>query len=123
MHPDWNVFDEKYDADIAILVLNENLTFSSNIRQVCMPMDDINIDGVKGTVVGWGVTESGIAEGIPRQTETVALNDSYCYRADSGIARYLVTHILNSIPHPVQIDQRLRICFEVLVGTFVLRDW
>ncbi|XP_037043063.1 insulin-like growth factor-binding protein complex acid labile subunit [Bradysia coprophila] len=88
MHPDWSVLEEKYDADIAILVLNENVTFSSNIRPVCLPTDDVNIEEVKGMVVGWGVTENGTAEGIPRQTETMALNDSYCYRTDNVIARY-----------------------------------
>ncbi|XP_037040377.1 protein artichoke-like [Bradysia coprophila] len=88
VHPDWNVLEEKYDADIAILVLNENVTFSSQIRPVCVPMDDDTIEGDKGTVVGWGLTENGTAEGIPRQTDSMALNDSYCYRADNVIARY-----------------------------------
>lgn len=88
VHPDWKYNDEKYDADIAILVLNENLTFSDHIRPVCMPPRNFLIDGLSGTVVGWGKTENGTAEGIPRKIEVNALNDMNCYETDQGIARY-----------------------------------
>lgn len=89
IHPDWNVSVEVYDADIAILLLSENFTYSNNIRPICIPSaDDFGIEGIKGTVVGWGLTENETKEGIPWQTETNALNDSYCYRTDHGLARY-----------------------------------
>ncbi|KAG4071377.1 hypothetical protein HA402_004081 [Bradysia odoriphaga] len=88
VHPDWKYNDEKYDADITILVLNENLTFSDHIRPVCMPPENFLIDGLLGTVVGWGKTENGTAEGIPKKIEVDALNDTYCYEMDEGIASY-----------------------------------
>ncbi|XP_037035531.1 toll-like receptor 7 isoform X1 [Bradysia coprophila] len=89
VHPDWKVNEEKYDADIAILVLIEVITFSNHIRPVCMPPADYLLDGLPGTVVGWGKTENGTAEGIPRKIEVNALNDTYCYERDDGIARYV----------------------------------
>lgn len=97
VHPDWNVTDEKYDADIAVLVLDANLTFSNHIRPICMPPADYLIDGIVGTVVGWGKTENGTAEGIPRKIEINALNDTYCYGADKGIARYSCFHVCRPV--------------------------
>ncbi|KAG4072242.1 hypothetical protein HA402_005964 [Bradysia odoriphaga] len=88
LHPDWQFNEEKYDADIAILVLNENISFSNHIRPVCMPPGNYLIDGLVGTVVGWGETENGTAEGIPKKIEINALNDTFCYETDKGIARY-----------------------------------
>lgn len=89
IHPDWNVNEENYDGDIAILVLTENITFSNHIRPVCMPPVDYFLDGLPGTVVGWGKTENGTAEDIPRKIEVNALNDTYCYETSDGIARYV----------------------------------
>lgn len=53
-----------------------------------MPPATYLLDGLVGTVVGWGRTENGTAEGIPRKIEINALNDTYCYETDKGIARY-----------------------------------
>ncbi|KAG4066426.1 hypothetical protein HA402_007062 [Bradysia odoriphaga] len=88
LHPNWNVVEDKYDADIAILVLNETLYFSDHIRPICMPPRKFLIEGLKGTVVGWGKTENGTAEGIPKKIDVTALNDEVCYETDDGIASF-----------------------------------
>lgn len=58
------MYDDKYDADIAVLVLSDNVTFTIYIQPVCMPADDVVVDSatidVKGTVVGWGLAENEI---------------------------------------------------------------
>lgn len=51
MHPDWKIFNEKYDADIAIFVLSDNVEFTKYIRPICMPEDDVEIDTM-GSIVG-----------------------------------------------------------------------
>lgn len=51
VHPDWKVFNEKYDADIAIFVLSEIVDFTKYIRPICMPDDDPPIDAT-GSIVG-----------------------------------------------------------------------
>ncbi len=51
VHPDWRVFNEKYDADIAILVLSEMVDFTNYIRPICMPDDYPPIDA-QGSIVG-----------------------------------------------------------------------
>lgn len=83
IHPDWKVYEEAYDADIAILLLSEEITFTDLIQPVSLPADDEFIDGttinLTGTIVGWGVTVE-----YPSQATIKALNDSYCYRSDHG---------------------------------------
>lgn len=51
VHPDWKPFNEKYDADLAILALSEIVEFTTYIRPICMPDDDPPIDAM-GSIVG-----------------------------------------------------------------------
>lgn len=51
VHEDWNFISMSYDADIAILILNEAVRFTEFITPVCLPTPRVNapIDG--GTIV------------------------------------------------------------------------
>ena len=51
LHPYWESSSEKYDADLAILVLSQTVEFTKNIRPVCMPENDPPVD-VLGSIVG-----------------------------------------------------------------------
>lgn len=88
VHPDWKVYNDNYDADISIFVLNENVVFTNYIRPVCMPDDDIVNNDVTGSIVGWGLTESGAKANLeyPKQAFTKALNASYCLTTDPYVA-------------------------------------
>lgn len=50
IHPEWKVYHEKYDADIAIFVLSNMVEFTKYIRPVCIPEDDDQFSDVKGSV-------------------------------------------------------------------------
>lgn len=93
VHPDWKANELSYDADIAILVLIETVTFSNHIRPICMPTNDVSIDGVKGSIVGWGLTENGTKDHLqyPRHAHTNALNSVYCLTTDPQLAYLLST--------------------------------
>lgn len=88
VHPDWRVYDEAFDADIAILVLNETISLTNYIQPVYLPADELIIDSytinVTGTIVGWGLAENRAHEEVPRQALIQTFNDSYCYRSDYG---------------------------------------
>lgn len=49
-HPDWKVYHEKYDADIAIFVLSHTVIFTNYIRPVCIPVDDDIFHDVQGSI-------------------------------------------------------------------------
>lgn len=84
VHPDWRQHSDKYDADIAILVLSESVPFTFYIRPVCMPADDFIIDGARGSIVGWGIADNGTKPHLqyPIHANTNALNASYCLTTD-----------------------------------------
>lgn len=50
VHPDWKVYHDKYDADIAIFVLSTSIFFTNYIRPVCIPEDNEPFAGVKGSI-------------------------------------------------------------------------
>lgn len=51
MHPDWKNYSLKYDADVAVLVLDRPVTFSAFIKPVCLTMDTSIQAAAGGTVV------------------------------------------------------------------------
>lgn len=87
VHPDWDVYASTFDADIAILVLSENVTFTYDIQPVCMPAEGVK-DNVEGIVVGWGLRENLIKADIPRQTSVRAIKETHCFREGDGIAPF-----------------------------------
>lgn len=51
IHPDWKYEDEKWDADLAILLMTQPISFSQYIQPVCIPTN-VNLDSFEsGTVV------------------------------------------------------------------------
>lgn len=55
VHDDWNINDQAYDADIAIVVLDRQIQFTDNVRPICLwtQADDLNlVVGQVGSVVG-----------------------------------------------------------------------
>lgn len=39
INPAWDIYSEKWDADIAILFMSHHVSFTSNIQPVCLPVD------------------------------------------------------------------------------------
>lgn len=60
LHPDWNINDDRYDADIAIAVLLRTISFTKFVKSICLWTSTSSSDdivGKKGVVAGWGKTE------------------------------------------------------------------
>lgn len=93
VHPDWDpYFSSDFNADLALLVLSENVSFSRTIRPVCLPADSTNpssetID-LKGTVIGWGLTDANNSGNIQRQASITAVNDTFCYHKDEAVTSF-----------------------------------
>lgn len=53
LHPDWKSEGLRYDADIAVLILEEPLEFSDYIQPVCIPHDESIAKKLQGFIVNW----------------------------------------------------------------------
>ncbi len=61
VHPDWDILNKRYEADIAIVILKEPVEISSNVTNICLnsPSKPVeNFIGKDATVCGWGHIEN-----------------------------------------------------------------
>jgi hypothetical protein len=81
IHPHWNPYIERFDADLAILILDTAITFTSRIIPICImnPSQDIEIK--EGILIGWGQSEdkSKRYETIPRQLKISIKRNVECF--------------------------------------------
>ncbi|CAG9811223.1 unnamed protein product [Chironomus riparius] len=80
VHSSWNTLSEPYDYDIAVLVLDTEVTFNKFIQPICMP--NLNIVSIKtGIVVGFGKSEdtTKVHENIPKMLETPIHSNEDCF--------------------------------------------
>lgn len=86
VHPDWNAFDEKYDADIAIAVLLRTIEFTKFVRPVCLWTSTQSYEdliGKSGYIAGWGKTEfSAVASSIPKWAWIPVVSMDTCLRSN-----------------------------------------
>lgn len=81
LHDDWNPGTTTFDADLAVLVLEDEILFSRYVKPVCLwwPLDDLIIK--KGIVTGWGESENASREfePIPRQLNVPIHTNEECF--------------------------------------------
>ncbi|KAL7013281.1 hypothetical protein ACKWTF_015317 [Chironomus riparius] len=80
MHPHWNPQIKSFDADIAVLVLENQVTFGYYIQPICLPTLNIKVI-TRGYVVGYGKSEdtSKVHENIPKIIETPIHENADCF--------------------------------------------
>lgn len=89
IHPSWKPKDVRYDADIAILQLQNLVTFSDLVQPVCLPSANLNVFTLTGRVVGWGKSESSDRNEVkPKQVEIPAHGNEDCLFADYRFAQF-----------------------------------
>jgi secreted trypsin-like serine protease len=54
LHRDWNPFVDRYNDDIAILLIESEVQFTNFIRPICLWSEDEIVRVREGTVAGWG---------------------------------------------------------------------
>lgn len=91
IHPDWKSRDERYDADISVVVLRDAVEFTTKFMPVCLPQPSDVV--TTGFVVGWGksnVSEESSEKLVPtpNQLEVPAVNKSHCLASVPGIEFY-----------------------------------
>ena len=56
-HPSYN--SRTIDYDIAVLTLDQDVTFTNEVSPVCLPGNQNFADGAEAYTTGWGTTRSG----------------------------------------------------------------
>lgn len=79
MHPDWNPYGEKYDADIALITVDDEIPYTRFIQPICIASDEI--EATEGFVTGWGKSEdeSKLHENIPKVLKVPIWTNEHCY--------------------------------------------
>ncbi|XP_059048191.1 clotting factor C-like isoform X2 [Achroia grisella] len=91
-HPRYNA--STFNRDLAILVLRDPVTYSDWVRPACLWPDDLvdinNVVGKKGSVVGWGFDETGLAAEELTLVEMPVVDELTCIKSYSEFfSRYL----------------------------------
>lgn len=89
MHPEYDAFASNCDADIAILVLSDNITFTNYIQPVHLPANVVT-ENMQGTVVGYSHRKKTgeVHAETPRRIIVNAVSWAECYRQDASTASY-----------------------------------
>lgn len=85
LHQDWRTDDDRFDADIAVVVLSRRIPFNKFIKPICLWTatssfnDIIDTDGI---IAGWGKTESNaISTAMPKWTKLPVVSNEKCLRS------------------------------------------
>jgi len=85
INPDWSSLTRSYDADVAVLILEQDVTFNMYIQPICMTSTDPRIAVMtEGVVVGNGKSgENEVYESIPKNLKMPIQEDEVCMKKDS----------------------------------------
>ncbi|XP_037302873.1 limulus clotting factor C isoform X1 [Manduca sexta] len=85
LHPMYNA--STFTSDLAILELRESVTYSNWVQPACLWPDNAinlsNVIGKKGSVVGWGFDETGVATEELSLVEMPVVDTETCIRSYS----------------------------------------
>lgn len=76
IHPEWNPFNSNYEADIAVMLLRDEIGFTSYIKPICLFKQDTDFS--EGYVTGWGRSESSFTENTPKQIKVPIVSHIDC---------------------------------------------
>lgn len=90
IHKSWNAANtEKFTGDIAILILENNVTFSSHIQPICL--SDNLISEAEAVVAGWGRQNEKFGTdrtvSMPKKIEIPIIDKDICYETQPLLAK------------------------------------
>jgi hypothetical protein len=92
LHDDWNPYDDKYIADIAVAVLTKKIMFDKYISPICIWERSQNYEdliGEEGIVAGWGLTKSGKQSEYPQFIKVPVVDNSECAESSSVLGHII----------------------------------
>lgn len=91
LHPDYLSKKDStiFDADVAILVIQNHITFTTTIKPICLWPTSVDrtfsIIGENGTLVGWGQPLENIEENVPRKLVLPVVPNQRCFPSNNTI--------------------------------------
>ncbi|CAG2167310.1 unnamed protein product [Oppiella nova] len=78
-----------YQNDIALLELNQEITFREHIIPICLPQKGQNFTGEKATATGWGRTQYGISTspGVLQKVDVEVIDSDECQKWMKSVGR------------------------------------
>lgn len=83
MHPNWNPSTSRYDGDIAVLQMEDPVTFNKFIQPICLISSGLNtLSFENGNIVGYGLSskDSNKVDPIPKVLNVPIVKDDDCYK-------------------------------------------
>lgn len=79
MHPDWNPYGERYDADIAVINVEDEIPYTRFIKPICIASNEMQV--TEGWVTGWGKSEdeSKLHENVPKVLKVPIWTNEHCF--------------------------------------------
>lgn len=121
LHPQWNFQDEKFDSDICIIFLNNEVTFSNYIQPVCLPRQSVDDVFGNGVVAGWGRSESSVSKNYnptPSKIIMPVLKADNCYTNVPDLAKIATVQMFCA----GFINQAKGVCLGDSGGGFYIND-
>lgn len=95
IHADYMKKELSFDADVAVIITKTRIEYNEYIRPICLweGSDSVTeIQGLEGTVVGWGRDGNGnIATPEPKQINLPIVSEAECLRSSDAF-RYLTSN-------------------------------
>ena len=77
VHPQYNFFT--YESDIALLQLDQSMDLKPHVNPICLPPDNMELEGVNGTVIGWGrLNEGGMLPSVLQEITLPLVSNENC---------------------------------------------
>jgi secreted trypsin-like serine protease len=89
IHPDWSKDAKKFDADLAVIEMTRTVKFSANIQRVCLPESTGLQYNKMGTIVGYGITESGSMSDTPRTIKVPSVDTADCVLSNPSYTMFM----------------------------------
>lgn len=87
VNPNWDISSKNFDADIALLTLDDEVAFNRFIQPICLIEPRSEIEFLKDSVaVGYGYDENGNLDMLPKMVRAPILENVDCFLANPFLA-------------------------------------
>lgn len=88
IHKDWNPFIENYDADIALILTEDEIPTIKFIQPVCLWNYANDPELKEGYIAGWGLSEktTGLHEITPKLLRVPIITQEQCFLSEPRLA-------------------------------------